>query len=302
MGLFDLFSDSNEKAASNKLKKGYKQGFKAATKNLNKGFKGLKKDYAKALNQITKGQDRSVGAIDSATTQATGAVTGGRDAALAEYQPYVDAGKGASQLYSDALGLNGAAGNANAVSAFQTGPGYDFMMNQGLDAIDRRAASRGLLGSGNTRIDTANYVTGLANQEYGSWLDRLAGQQGFGAGIAGARAGIHTGAGGNLASIYGNAGNSLADIYTGAAGDRANIRTGLGQARYDVGGRMADLSYATRLGQAGAGAQYEAGKDASALGPLGTVAGIARTAVLGGPSLGSQNLRADPRGAQLWSA
>lgn len=75
--------------------------------------------------------------------------------------------------YKDALGLNGADGNAAAVSRFQAGPGYDFQMNQGLDALARTAASRGQLNSGNTNIDTLSYASGLANNEWGSYLDRL---------------------------------------------------------------------------------------------------------------------------------
>ena len=41
-------------------------------------------------------------------------------------------------MYMNSLGLNGAAGNQAAVNAFQTGPGYDFQMHQGLNAINRR--------------------------------------------------------------------------------------------------------------------------------------------------------------------
>jgi hypothetical protein len=54
----------------------------------------------------------------------------------------------------NALGLNGPQGNAAATAAFQSSPGYDFKVNQSLDALDRRAASRGMLGSGNTTLDT----------------------------------------------------------------------------------------------------------------------------------------------------
>ena len=240
MSLGDLFSDSNEKQAANTVDKGYKKGYKQATKQLNRGFKGLKADYAKAMDSIATGADTSLGYYDG-------------------FQPGIDA---ASGLYSDAIGVNGAEGNARAEGAFTVSPGYEFQVNQGLDAIDRRAASRGMLASGNNQIDTLGYAGGLAKQEYGSWLDRLAGQQGIGVGIAGAKAGLTT----------------------GAATQNAAVRTGLGDVKMGLGERKADLGYATRLGRAGVEADYLAGKD-------GTGANIVG-AVTGGASLGAKLLGA----------
>ena len=97
------------------------------------------------------------------------------DKAAGAYQPLAQKYGAGSDLYLDSLGVNGAEGNQRAVSAFQTSPGYEFAMNQGLDALDRRAASRGMLASGNTNLDTINYATGLANQQYGNWQQNLAG-------------------------------------------------------------------------------------------------------------------------------
>lgn len=81
-------------------------------------------------------------------------------------------GKG-TDLLLDALGTNGAAGNARATGAFQAGPGYDFTLNSGLDALNRRRASGGMLDSGNADLDAIKFGTGLADQTYGDWLTRL---------------------------------------------------------------------------------------------------------------------------------
>lgn len=78
-----------------------------------------------------------------------------------------------ANAYADALGLNGPEGNANAVAGFKTGPGYDFMMDQGLQALERRASAQGNLQSGETGLDTLRFATGLAGQEWGGYLDRL---------------------------------------------------------------------------------------------------------------------------------
>jgi hypothetical protein len=120
--------------------------------------------------------------LDALKREGMGYLDAGRTGALSS----LDAARGAfdplsakygagTDLYLDALGVNGPEGNTRAVGAFQASPGYDFMVNQSLDALDRRAASRGMLASGNNTIDTLNTVTGLANQEYGNWQNRLAG-------------------------------------------------------------------------------------------------------------------------------
>lgn len=270
MGILDTFSDRNEEQAAGALRKGFRKGYKSATEELGKGFKGLKGYYqaaAKDINQSTKA--------------ATGEITAGRDAALGEFDPYVAATSGAPQLYSDALGLGGAEGTGRAQEAFQVSPGYDFAMEQGLTGIDRRAASRGMLGSGNTSIDTINYAQGLANQEYGSWLDRLRGQQEFGANIAGERAGLYTGAAGETAGLLERGGTRT-----------AAIKTGLGDVRYDLGEKKADLGYSTRLGLAATKSNYLAGKDQSGLNVIGAVTGIGTGAVnaAGGGTTGNGSL------------
>jgi hypothetical protein len=108
-----------------------------------------------------------------------------------------------------------------------------------------------MLASGNNSIDTINYSQGVANQEYGSWLDRLNGQQQFGAGVAG----------------------QMGGIATNAATQQAAVRTGLGDVKMGLGERKADLGYATRLGRAGVEADYLAGKDQTGANIVGTVTG-----------------------------
>lgn len=88
----------------------------------------------------------------------------------------VDLGDGGAGILRDVLGLGGDEGKARAMAAFRdSNPAYDFQMEQGLDALDRRAASRGMLGSGNTNLDTLRFSQGLADQSFGDWFDRLMG-------------------------------------------------------------------------------------------------------------------------------
>ena len=138
-------------------------------------------------------------------------------------------------LYADAIGMRGAEGSQRAVDAFQTGPGFDFALNQGLDALDRRASARGSFQSGGNQIDTINYATGVANQEYGNWLDRLGG-----ASMAGAQ---------GQSGVLG----SLANLYTGAADQKVGIAGDVFSGRMAANNQIAQGGEANRAGIANLG-------------------------------------------------
>src|SRR6185295_11520820 len=73
----------------------------------------------------------------------------------------------------DATGVNGAEGRARATDAFTAAPGYQYALDQGIDAINRRANKAGMLASGNADRDAIGYATNLANQNYQQWLQNL---------------------------------------------------------------------------------------------------------------------------------
>ncbi len=161
---------------------------KATTKAIGQN-NALLTNFQNAGNQIIDtGEQKSAGALDQA---------------VSNYDPYLTAGKSATSMYSDALGLNGADGNAAATGAFQASPGYQFSLDQGTQAALRGASAAGMLNSGNTLTALSQYGTGLANQEYGSWLDRLNGLSGQGLSAANGA----SGALGNVASLYQNTAN-----------------------------------------------------------------------------------------------
>lgn len=61
------------------------------------------------------------------------------------------------------------------MSAFQTSPGYQFRLDEGMNALNRLAAARGQLFSGNQVKEAQNYASGLASQEYGNYINQLMG-------------------------------------------------------------------------------------------------------------------------------
>lgn len=60
-------------------------------------------------------------------------------------------------------------------AAIQQTPGYQFALNQGNEAINRSAAAKGQLNSGNVLAELAKFGQGMASQEYGNQVNRLSG-------------------------------------------------------------------------------------------------------------------------------
>jgi len=160
--------------------------------------------------------------IDTGEQQSAGAL----DSAIGAYQPWVDAGTGALGTYQDAIGLNGSEGNARATGAFQTGPGYQFAMDQGTQAALRGASAGGMLNSGNTLTALTEFGQGLADQEYGSWLDRLNNLSGQGM----------QGAGGQ-AQGYG----AKADLYQTGTGNRLGLESEVLGGTMDINNNIAKI-------------------------------------------------------------
>ncbi|MCF4166330.1 hypothetical protein L2U69_11800 [Zavarzinia compransoris] len=68
----------------------------------------------------------------------------------------------------------------NAFSRFTASPDYQFRFTEGLNALDRSAASRGMLLSGAQVKGTQDFGQNLASTEYGNYFNRLAGLAGIG--------------------------------------------------------------------------------------------------------------------------
>ena len=110
----------------------------------------------------------------------------GLDQAIAQLQSQIDASMG---------------GTVPDYSAFFKSPGYQFRQDEGIRAIDRSAAARGMLMSGGTLRELQRYGQGLASSEFGNYANRLSSLAGIGQGAAfdtgrlGSAAGAQVGAG-----------------------------------------------------------------------------------------------------------
>ena len=87
--------------------------------------------------------------------------------------PYNTQGQAGLTASSDLLGLNGPDAATAARGRFQTSPGYQFAFDQGLRAVDAGAAASGMARSGATLKAEQTFGTGLADQEFTNYYNRL---------------------------------------------------------------------------------------------------------------------------------
>lgn len=125
--------------------------------------------------------------------------------------------------------------NANMTGGSEYGgftatPGYDFRKKQGIDAIDASAAARGGLMSGKTLQDLNTFGDGIASQEYGSYMQRLAGMTDMGMGAAGMQATAGNNAAAGVGNALGNIGNAQAAGAIGQGNALAGMFNNLGGA------------------------------------------------------------------------
>jgi len=174
VGLFDIFSTEPAEDAAEARKRGLNAAYDQASREIIAGRNTANDYYGRALGP---------------------------------FQQLYDAGYAGVNALADAQGLNGAEGVARARERFQTSPGYDFALDQGLAAVDRGAASRGTLSSGGTRAAEQAYGTNLANQEWGNYLARLSPLTSLAGSAASGLSGVNTHAG----DVNYSAGKDLAD-------------------------------------------------------------------------------------------
>jgi hypothetical protein len=135
--------------------------------------------------------------------------------------PWRDAGGQTLTAQNNLLGMNGPDAANAAMANFQTSPGYQWQLGQGLRAIDAGAASKGLLGSGATIKAEETYGSGLANQDFTNYYNRLMGISTLGENAAtGGAANAANSANATLAGA--NAQNSILGNTTAGLSNTAN--------------------------------------------------------------------------------
>lgn len=142
--------------------------------------------------------------------------------ALGRLDPYSNFGKQAmtplsallyGQSYDPKTGAFSAISDEERMSQFQQSPGYEFRLNEGLKAVERRNAATGTLLGGNTQKELMNYGQNTASDEYGNYLNQLMGMLGVGQNADTNAANIISGAGQQMASYDYAGGMAKANQY-----------------------------------------------------------------------------------------
>lgn len=103
--------------------------------------------------------------------------------------------------------------NSGDLSAFYADPGYQFARDQGIQAVQRQATAQGRSISGAEDKALIRYGTGIANQNYGSFYDRLLQSAGLGNTGIGASASAGANAAANIGAAYANSANARSSVY-----------------------------------------------------------------------------------------
>lgn len=162
-------------------------------------------------NAVSKGQKS---AID--------AQTAARDQARADLSPWTGTGGSANTATANLLGLNGPDAATAAMGNFTSSPGYQWQLGQGLRAIDSGAAAKGMLQSGATLKAEQTYGSGLANQDFTNYYNRLFDLSKLGENAAGGSAQASTTAGQGIAQTDASAAQAQSSIYGNAAAGISN--------------------------------------------------------------------------------
>lgn len=179
------------------------------------------------------GLEKGYGQLSGLYGQGREALTSNYTDALEPYQELYGKSMGGFDAYGDATGANGPEGLARAKQNFQAGPGYQFQMDQGIDALSRAGVARGQA-TGNTLQDAQKFGSGLASQEYGNYVSRL---QPFLSGASGAATGI--------AGVKTGLGSGLNQSFMGQGQGAFNTQKGIGEA--DADAAMADYNASANL-------------------------------------------------------
>lgn len=127
------------------------------------------------------------------------------------FNPYINRGNQAGDVLQGQYGslLNDPGGMVNKIGqGYQQSPGFKFALQQALQGAGHAAAAGGMAGSPQHEQQSMEVATGLANQDYGNWIQRAMGLYGQGLsgeqGLYGTGAQAGMGLGEDMASMLAN--------------------------------------------------------------------------------------------------
>ena len=173
-------------------------------------------------NQEKQAAKGIANAETNANQQAMNYTQGMYNQSASNLNPFISAGQGATNQLQQGLGPNGALGRQFTLADFQNSPGYQFQMQQGLNAIQNSAAARGGAMSGGVQKALQQYGTGLAEQSFGQERNAFMANQQQNINALGGLAGRGENAAGTLGQFGMQTANMISQDYKGIGNAQAN--------------------------------------------------------------------------------
>src|SRR4029077_12103715 len=183
--LMPIYQQGYQRAEGKLTDVGYKPSAKYLQDYFNRSkqftVQGMKRSNAllqqgmdTAAGDVTSGYGKGIDELNQMYGQAGGEMQKG----VGAWQDYLQSANKGYGMYQNALGLGGEQGRADAQNAFQAGPGYQWSVDQAASQAQRAGNRTGQTYGGNTQAAIARQSQGLANQEWGNWVNQLSGFQG----------------------------------------------------------------------------------------------------------------------------
>lgn len=143
-------------------------------------------------------------------------------------------GSNDGKIYVD--GANAQALQDEALNAFQTSPGYQWRKTEGINALDRSAAAKGLMLSGAQVKGVQAFGDGLASEEYDNYFNRLQTTAGMGQSAASSANSTSAGLTANAGSLIAQGGAARGSGYAqGANALASGIGSGINNVMFGLG-------------------------------------------------------------------
>lgn len=91
------------------------------------------------------------------------------------FNPFIDTGTQANSQMANLLGLNGGPAQTQGFDNWRNSTGYNFGLNQGMNAITGSAAAKGLLNSGSTARALSQFGQDYGATKFGDYMSQLQG-------------------------------------------------------------------------------------------------------------------------------
>lgn len=167
-------------------------------------------------------------AANTAFGNAQGNATNAFNTSAAAFQPWLTTGQNANYTLSQLMGTSGSAPN---YASFYNSPDYQFAQQQGQRGVINAANAQGVGLSGGTLKDLATFNSGLAEQQYGNYFNRLMSLSQMGQGAASGLAGAAS----NYANTSANIAGGIGNLATGAANSNNAMGATIGNTTQAIG-------------------------------------------------------------------